>query len=309
VNEKSTRIYSNEDWGFGIDELAISPDRAWVAFASRVLDPRSLKTPIRESIRLMRNDGTEVRTVFETDKRGEATSRIHWSPDGTRLGYLYQPVDPSTGQVDVHLQIYDTQTAKQYTYATHGGRDFDWKADGTQLSLVSYSDKMGRASIVNLADQSQRTLWEEAYLAFDGVAWQPAGNAVAVIAHHTGDGRAEDPEGLYLLDTNTGQQRLLAAGWISEVSWAPDGVTMVYSVVSGKDTHLWLFYLATAKSEPLLSKNAVLGNSPWSPAGTSLLLPIFEEPPMSYTLGLLIREKRVQIPLTKAIANYPVVAW
>jgi len=266
-----TRAYTDQEEGFEVQGLTLSPRRDQLAFTGFVRRFRGMVFLSRSSIMLLQADGVQTRTVAATEGMSEYVAYPRWSPDGARLAYAHVNLEPGGAPPRTQLRILSLQDGGTQVATQDGGEFFDWSPDGTELVIAQRGDQPKLAALA-LRDGQLRSLWEDDALDFRGVAWQPGGIQVAVEVYSQADAHPE-LEGLYLVNAVTGRRRKLVDGEISVLGWDPAGKRLAYLKAAGGTSSAWLFDMAVGAPAALLDQDTVPpGSSSWSPNGDALLL-------------------------------------
>lgn len=239
-----------------VDEVAISPDGAWIAYTLRVQrDPFAEGDgPAYEELHLIGPDGTS--RPFIT---GEVNvSGIAWKPDGSAISLLAK----REGDEERSLYVIRRDGGEARRILTHatGIGAYSWSPDGEQVAYLATGEapeetekleKMGFDQEI-YEEQLRRTeVWiatpgaedvEPRRLALEGSAsalhWSPAGDRLAVALAPTP--RIDDAlmfRRVRVIDVASGEivGRVANPGKLGEVAWSPDGSTL--ALISGADLH------------------------------------------------------------------------
>ncbi len=155
-------------------------------------------------------DGADLREV--------AKGRFpDWSPDERQIAFQYDGAD---GTADIYVQNLDGQGRVKIAE----GRSPRWSNDGS--ALLYSSRNLLRA--VDLLTGEDKSLLPASIEVFDGFAWSPSGDQVAVVVQAVADG----PRHLLVIDPSSPQKDpapRLVSKMDGAVSFSPDGKQLVFS--------------------------------------------------------------------------------
>ena len=257
-----------------VDQPAISPDGAWVAYAVKSVDMEADETTTQ--VFMVARDGSDVVQLTADDY---SASNPRWSPDGRYLGFLAAKGDeedePKTQVWTLDRRGGDAQA---YTAVDQGVRDFRWAPDGKGM-LLMIRDK----TATELAAEAAKEAGEEARplpyvidrLQFkqDGVPYLDRSRTHVYVTR----GRGEAPLQLTFGDYDD-----------SEPAWRPDGREIAF--VSNRDeepdatqnTDIWVVSAtgdARSREPRKLTTNPGSDRSPaWSSDGKRIAYVTVTEP-------------------------------
>jgi Tol biopolymer transport system component len=178
-----------------------------------------------------------------------------WSPDGTRLAYLYNRDGRPTPYV---LDFETGQTRSYRTDIPYIARKPQWSPDGTRLLLHDYGFPVAPLYVLWVEDgalENLRVLSAESY------GWMP------------------DGEGIFLSERGETRRLDLATGALEpflpgvDPQWSPDGRWIAFEQVSLARATSQIALLDTQTGEtrpvPIPAENALLHS--WSPDGRWLM--------------------------------------
>ena len=204
---------------------ALSPDGSRVAYAMVV--KRSDSSDIVTSAL----DGSDLRKLT-SDKALDAYPA--WSPDGTQIAFIS---DRAKGP-RFHLYIMDADGSDERSLASSSlispRQPPAWSPDGSSIAFVAFQSDPTETGYVDRyivhtvrPDGSGLT---ELGDAASSPAWSPDGMRIAFIRE------GDETRGLYTMDPDGGEQRLLwsfetdRGSWYNNLSWSPDGSEILYGV-------------------------------------------------------------------------------
>ena len=150
----------SRNWDF-LGEVSWSPDGKWITFTTDGL--------LENSIRMIRPDGTGLkRIVYQPTADGYHFNAPQWSPDSTRLAYLYRQRDGNTGISTTELITVDKKGENAVHVSNIAGGpaaghwfiDVAWSPDGKRIAALDYAQpeptiETGRVRVY-VADGSDR---------------------------------------------------------------------------------------------------------------------------------------------------------
>lgn len=139
-----------------VDEPAISPDGAWVAYTVESVDTEADES--KTQIFMVSRDGAET-VQLTADDYSASTPR--WSPDGRWLGFLATKGEEKGEEDEARTQVWTLDRrggdSQPYTSVDQGVQDFAWSPDGSQMLLV-IRDK----TATDLAEEAAEEAGEDA---------------------------------------------------------------------------------------------------------------------------------------------------
>lgn len=172
-------------------------------------------------------------------------SEPDWSPDGRSLTFVRWPDGEHT---DVWTVRADGTSLRRVTTTGHAFAPA-WRPDG---GAIVFSDHGVATLVAPDGSGLGRVPGTRAALYCSGFAWSPDGRRLAA---------ACGVPGLFVVDADGGNLRVLDAGSSGAPSWSPDGAWLVYSV------KLELRLVRAAGGAPVtLDLRGATGSAPdWSP--------------------------------------------
>ncbi len=317
----SSQLFAAGDatWFGYRNDLARLHGSKFLAFTICLREDAQPFYPLHCSLQIMRTDGLELRTLAETSAGHHNMTAPQWSPDGTRLAYLYSRVAFGGAVWPTDIRIFEVNTGRERIVTADGG-DFDWSPDGQQIVINRWSGERGTPGIylLDLSTGQQRPLWVDAKLDFSRPVWQPGGTQIAVTAKEYDVQNSSNADvGLHVIDVGSGARRKLVSGNTSDVYWAPDGTRLAFLTTTAnypginRTTRPWIFDLKTGAAEQLLDTTVRLGNPPWSANGGALLLAVEEKYDRSFWISILTLadHKLTKLVLTEARTSRPQPTW
>jgi serine/threonine protein kinase len=180
---------------------------------------------------LMNLDGTGLAQVTNID---QGACQPKWSPDGTKILFISPCIRNFVSYPGAGLFIINSDGTGLVPLPSVPGGDYDpsWSPDGNQIAFTSLR-KSGVPGIfiMNLKDNSVKSLVEDETRAITQPAWSPNG---AEIAYVNSDNR------IWVMDVNGEHRRGLTVGGgdyiINDPSWSPDGSIVIYTRTAISDT-------------------------------------------------------------------------
>ena len=217
--------------------------------------------------RLTRRPGAVPRPIFEqlTFQAGvESAPKL--SPDGKT--FLF--VSEAAGNADVYTQRVDGRNAINLTKdSTDADLQPAFSPDGSRIAFRSEREG-GGIFLMGATGESVRRLTD---FGFDP-AWSPDGKSIAVAHEAVQDPLARNTVSkLWLLDTETGERRLLTEGDAVQPSWSPSGRRIAYWGLPPGSGQRDLWTVATegsGKPVRVTDDDAVDWNPFWSADGKFL---------------------------------------
>ncbi len=218
-----------------------SPDGKRIAYFSvgpgDAIIMNSYRIPLHSLLYVMDITGADQRRVFDVP-----LSNFAWSPDSEKIAFVSAYEDPQREDAEiVHgarqpvsaIYIFDFKTGQQLRVTAYGYHcSVSWSPDGTRLAL-SFGDDPKRSDIyvASLDGKHTRKLTDSSLINFLP-AWAPNGKTLAYVAASP-PGEQAPGSGIYLTDVDGGNKRQVTNMIISEVTWSPDGKTLLLQSAGG----------------------------------------------------------------------------
>jgi Tol biopolymer transport system component len=151
------------------------------------------------------------------------TSRLAWSPDGTRLAFDRTDCPGGTGCSEHVVMVAASGSASPIAVAV--GTDPSWSPDGRQIAFSGPADEV---SVVAAGGGAVRTIAQRTLGAPTVVAWQPGGK---LIAFFTGDqSPLEDSFSVATVRPDgTKLDTMLLKGFSAiDLAWSPSGKDLAF---------------------------------------------------------------------------------
>jgi Tol biopolymer transport system component len=136
---ESTVFELSRNWDF-LGEVSWSPDGRWITFSTDGL--------FENSIRMIRPDSTGLKRIaYQPTADGYHFDAPQWSPDSTRLAYLYGQYDVNTGVSTTELITVDKKGENPVHVsdiaggpaAGHWFIDVAWSPDGRRIAALDFA--------------------------------------------------------------------------------------------------------------------------------------------------------------------------
>jgi Tol biopolymer transport system component len=180
---------------------------------------------------LMNTDGSDLDQVTNIP---EGACQPKWSPDGMRIAFISPCIRQLIYYPGASLFIINADGTGLVPLPNAPGGDYDpsWSPDGSQIAFTSLRHGgVPGIFIINLVDNSIKSLVENEARAISQPAWSPKGD---VIAYVNSDNR------IWIMDVNGENRRRLTIGeedyMVNGPAWSPDGSVVVYTRSPFSDT-------------------------------------------------------------------------
>jgi len=193
---------------------------------------------------LMNIDGSGLEQLTNIP---EGACQPKWSPDGMKLIF----VSPCERQLPTYpgasLFVINADGTGMAPFPSVPGGDFDpsWSPDGAQIAFTSLrKGGVQGIYILNLKDNSVKSLVEDETRAISQPAWSPNGKEIAYV---NSDNR------IWVMDVNGENRHALTIGGgdyrINSPAWSPDGSIVIYTRSPISDTTGTTLLMAVPYSE------------------------------------------------------------
>jgi Tol biopolymer transport system component len=198
----------------------VSTDGKRIAFSA------SVQSEWGPDIWVMNADGTNRVRLTHTAK-GNASSRTPaWSPDGKRVAFV---TTVGVWENQIFVMNADGTDVHPVTEAAGDSRAPEWSPDGSRILFARLSGKSESMGIfaMNPDGSNVRQLTSDPG---DKPTWSPDGTRIAFIGG----------QNLIVMNSDGSNARSLTSGvhWEGDLTWSPDGRSIVYGVASASKTCL-----------------------------------------------------------------------
>ncbi len=169
-------------------------------------------------------------------------SSFTWSPDSNQIAVVSAYEDPQREDSEIvrgsrqpvsAIYLFNLRTGQQSRVTPYGSHcSAAWSPDGTRLALSFGDDpKRSRVIVATLDGKHTRPLTDAATIDIYP-AWSPDGKRLAYVAASV-PGEETPGAGIYVVDADGANKKRVTDMMISEVSWSPDGKTLLLQAVNG----------------------------------------------------------------------------
>jgi len=180
---------------------------------------------------IMNIDGSGLKQITNIP---EGACQPRWAPDGKRLVFISPCKNNKIRNFGANLFIINADGTDLAPLPNAPGGDYDpsWSPDGTKIAFTSLRNGgVPGIYILNLSDNTVKSLVEDETRAISQPAWSPDGSEIAYV---NSDNR------IWVMDINGENRRSLIIGeWdyvTNEPAWSPDGSVVIFSRSDFSDT-------------------------------------------------------------------------
>jgi Tol biopolymer transport system component len=180
---------------------------------------------------LMNLDGSGQKRITDIP---EGSCQPKWSPDGMRIVFISPCVRHMNSYPGASLFIVNADGSDLVPLPSAPGGDYDpsWSPDGDQIAFTSLrKGGVPGIFIINLKDNSIKSLVEDETRSIYQPAWSPKGNEIAFV---NSDNR------IWVMDVNGENRRSLIVGGgdyrLNNPEWSPDASVVIYNQSVLSDT-------------------------------------------------------------------------
>jgi Tol biopolymer transport system component len=199
-------------------------------------------------------DGTHSRQLTHPPA-GFGDGFPSWSPDGKRIAFERDNVDPYSIVVDNNLYTMDADGSGLGRWAP-GGLDPLWSPSGNQILFVTTT---GHDDFWNLIDADRKSRPVQLTLQTRSAAWSPDGRQI-VVGMWNG--------GLDVADASGAGLRKIASGNPDFVAWSPDGRRIAFTDLTASGVSKGIVVVGSYGSGRRLVVRGEATRPAWSPDGT-----------------------------------------
>jgi Tol biopolymer transport system component len=228
--------------GKGIDDIApsLSPDRAWMAFASN--------RDGNWEIYIAATDGSGVKRV--TYNTWAANLYPAWAPDGRHIAF------ESIRNGRWNLYLFDVVTGQETRLTNVLANDMNafWSPDSSNLVFMSDRDGKWQIYKLDIATGQVTRLSDGRGNDYDPI-YSPDGKLIAFRSYRGGSKNAviytmhADGSGVKAISNPAGDSR--------NQDWSYDGALLAYQTKTGNDLAVYVYQVATGKIRRVTDKSSV----------------------------------------------------
>jgi Tol biopolymer transport system component len=202
------------------------------------------------SIWSMRGDGQEAMTLFAESQQPAL------SDDGTKLAYVH---------LNSGIFVYDLTTGEdRHVINESSAVSPSFSPGGYRIAYAAYIisswwDVFTANSTIHIANADGTN--DIPVLSGRRPAWSPVSS---LLLYEACQGTTC---GIMILNTDTGNARLLVGESAGKASWSPDGQTITYSTAADGDPEIWRINLDGTGQKKLTDNNSNDALASWSPDG------------------------------------------
>jgi Tol biopolymer transport system component len=258
--------------------LALAIAAAAIAFAVRAFEvaertPRPASTVENGllafsgagQIHVVSPDGSGLRQL--TDPDGHDALDVHWSPDGSKLGYRVW----MKGDYELFVTNADGSGVTNVT-GSMGVSEFAWSPDGSMLAFTGFQEGNDFDLFVVNADGTGLRAVVESPLSEHLPQWSPDGTQIAFERWPVHDRDPGTPD-IYTvaLERDEPVPVVTSSGWDTGAAWSPDGTRIAFSSERDGDQEIYVVNADGSGERKLTDLPAVdATTAAWSPDGTQI---------------------------------------
>lgn len=188
------------------------------------------------------------------------SSRVAWSPDGTRIAYSAL----RAGQSDIWIHSIADGSEARFTNSPEPDWYPTWSPDGTEIAYSSGAPGLNNVWVAPVSGGPARQLTSDPFRP-NFLDWSPDGTWIA-FSHE--DALTPDLYGAYRVPAQGGPpERLPGPDWMARVVWSPDGTRLAFGGYAG----LSIVPADGGDAVVLLDDTWSPLQPDWSPDGTALV--------------------------------------
>ena len=204
--------------GLGFDP-AVSTDGKKIAFST------SVPFEWGPDIWVMNADGTNRVRLTNTAKSNRSSRSPTWSPDGKRIAFV---TTNGLSESQIFVMNADGTNVEPLTEADGDSRAPEWSLDGSRILFSRPSGKREEIGIFEMNPDGSNVRQLTSGYSASAPTRSPDGTRIAFIGG----------ESLFVVNADGSNARPLTTGldWDGEVTWSPDGESIVFGITSNSKT-------------------------------------------------------------------------
>ena len=196
----------------------------------------------------MNADGTNVRRIF---KKWANRTNPTWSPDGRQIAYFRGDEEA------IYIASIDGANEKRLVKGWHP----TWSPDGTEIAFVSLVGSLD-IRVIDLKTRLERVLVPMEQALLHEPVWSPDGTKIAFnrinfllfilkVLFNAKDNMPAQTIDTVNSDGTEIEAIVVDGSQVSDPAWSPQSDALIYSQLSGKESHLFKISLGSLVSEQI----------------------------------------------------------